>query len=182
MLGDHDVKKKEGEEKHINVCGIKIHSLYKPGPVTLHDIALLELCEPVEYTDAIKPIALAWKRLVLPKSTPVVVAGWGALVYNGKASPLLRKVTVRTIQRSTCKNTFSWLTNGQLCAGIENFGGKDSCKGDSGGALFTCKNSADCTQIGIVSWGIGCAQAQYPGVYTRVTEMIDWIQRITSCY
>ena len=55
-------------------------------------------------------------------------------------------------------------------------------QGDSGGALFTCKNSADCTQIGIVSWGIGCAQAQYPGVYTRVTEMIDWIQRITSCY
>jgi len=55
-------------------------------------------------------------------------------------------------------------------------------QGDSGGALFTCRNNDDCTQIGIVSWGIGCAQAQYPGVYTRVTEMIDWIQRITSCY
>ena len=55
-------------------------------------------------------------------------------------------------------------------------------QGDSGGALFTCRNTDDCTQIGIVSWGIGCAQAQYPGVYTRVTEMIDWIQRITSCY
>ena len=53
-------------------------------------------------------------------------------------------------------------------------------QGDSGGPLFICNGS--CEQIGIVSWGIGCAKAQYPGVYTRVTEMMPWIQRIVEQY
>merc|ERR1712172_91845 len=56
------------------------------------------------------------------------------------------------------------ITKHMLCASEPN---KDSCSGDSGGPLFICRGT--CTQIGIVSWGIGCAKAQYPGVYTRVT-------------
>ena len=53
-------------------------------------------------------------------------------------------------------------------------------QGDSGGPLFICRGT--CTQIGIVSWGIGCAKAQYAGVYTRVTEMMPWIRRIVKEY
>ena len=54
-------------------------------------------------------------------------------------------------------------------------------QGDSGGPLFICLPGT-CTQIGIVSWGIGCAKEQYPGVYTRVTEMMPWIRRIVREY
>ena len=54
-------------------------------------------------------------------------------------------------------------------------------QGDSGGPLFNCDRSF-CEQIGIVSWGIGCAKQKYPGVYTRVTEMLPWIERILREY
>ena len=54
-------------------------------------------------------------------------------------------------------------------------------QGDSGGPLFIRRGSSK-VQIGIVSWGIGCARGDSPGVYTRVTKMVDWIQRIQKCY
>ena len=53
-------------------------------------------------------------------------------------------------------------------------------QGDSGGPLFFC--DAKCEQIGIVSFGIGCAEAKYPGVYTRVSKYINWIDKIVKKY
>ena len=53
-------------------------------------------------------------------------------------------------------------------------------QGDSGGPLFYC--DAKCEQIGIVSFGIGCAEKRYPGVYTRVSKYINWIGKIVKKY
>merc|ERR1712156_334259 len=61
------------------------------------------------------------------------------------------------------------ITYSMICAGLDQ-GGKDSCQGDSGGP-FMCGNELS----GVVSWGYGCAEAGYPGVYTQTSYFVDWI-------
>lgn len=63
-----------------------------------------------------------------------------------------------------------------ICAGFLE-GGKDACQGDSGGPLFLEYTPHYYYQVGIVSYGIGCARAELPGVYTRITSFLDWIQK-----
>ncbi|KAL1464067.1 hypothetical protein WDU94_003750 [Cyamophila willieti] len=65
------------------------------------------------------------------------------------------------------------LSGNMMCAGYPE-GGKDSCQGDSGGSLLT--EDLD----GIVSWGIGCARSNSPGVYTRVNHYMEWLQQNTK--
>jgi trypsin len=58
-----------------------------------------------------------------------------------------------------------------FCAGLAA-GGKDSCSGDSGGPII---NTSTGVLIGVVSWGQGCAEAGFPGVYTRLGNYVTWI-------
>lgn len=64
-----------------------------------------------------------------------------------------------------------------ICAGDAD-GGEDSCGGDSGGPLVVQKSSSDDTAvvIGITSFGKGCGQAGFPGVYAYVPRFLQWIQ------
>ena len=68
----------------------------------------------------------------------------------------------------------SEITPNMICAGYPQ-GGKDACNGDGGGPLIV-QSKESAVIYGIVSWGRGCAQPRAPGVYTRVTNYIDWIQ------
>lgn len=79
---------------------------------------------------------------------------------------------VNTISQETCARAYQRLatiTSGMLCANATQ-PERDACQGDSGGPLV-----ADDVLIGIVSWGERCADALYPGVYTKVSEYNSWI-------
>ena len=62
-----------------------------------------------------------------------------------------------------------------ICAGDTVNGGEDACQGDSGGPLFGIDADGNYVLTGIVSWGIGCADADFPGVYARVSHASEWI-------
>ena len=66
------------------------------------------------------------------------------------------------------------ITDSMICAGYPGLGGKDTCQGDSGGPLV-CDNNGNAVLAGVVSWGGVCGDPKYPGVYSRVTHVLEWI-------
>ena len=84
-------------------------------------------------------------------------------------------VRVPAITNSDCNTDYGGqITDSMICAGYRGEGGKDACQGDSGGP-FVCNDGGNAVIAGVVSWGYGCAAASYPGVYSRVTHVLEWI-------
>ena len=90
----------------------------------------------------------------------------------------LQEVEIKQIPNNVCNGDSMFRgfikTNVMLCAGEED-GGKDACNGDSGGPLLEKMSDGSIVQVGIVSFGSGCARANRPGIYTRVSAFADWI-------
>ncbi|KAM4589840.1 transmembrane protease serine 4a isoform 1-T1 [Fundulus diaphanus] len=144
-----------------------------------YDVAMMRLRNPITVGDKRKPACLPPKDLSLPNKAPVVVTGWGLLKENGKAPTTLQKVNIEIIDRSTCSSPAvygSSITQRMICAGNLK-GGVDACQGDSGGPLVYFSSSR-WNLVGVVSWGIGCAQESKPGVYSNVDEMLNWIYTV----
>ena len=102
-------------------------------------------------------------------------------LLGGSATNDLQYVRVPAITNSQCNSAYGGdITDTMLCAGYPNVGGKDACQGDSGGP-FVCNDNGNAVIAGVVSWGIGCALPNYPGVYARVTPVLSWIQSNMVC-
>lgn len=180
VLGDHDTTMTDIGEVSIQICGVQVHPYYSSTSMT-EDIALIELCETPKFSPTIQPIGLAPAKVSMPEGSKVVVAGWGTLQEGGRVANMLRAVEVKTVSLRKCLLGYSWVKEGQICAGIYDEGRKDSCQGDSGGALWWNNTySKVIYQVGIVSSGKGCARKHYPGIYTSIPYYFDWILNTMS--
>ncbi|EFX80460.1 hypothetical protein DAPPUDRAFT_103527 [Daphnia pulex] len=98
---------------------------------------------------------------------------------RGSVANVLQQATVQTVTNSQCRRSYPQLISSMLCAAAP---GNDTCQGDSGGPIFIRSSSSGFpwTQVGIVSYGAGCADPNFPGVYTRVTSFRTWITAYTN--
>ncbi|KAK0388347.1 hypothetical protein NLU13_4592 [Sarocladium strictum] len=156
-----------------SVSSITVHPGYNDS-VLDNDIALWKLAQPLGEGNNIGYVKLPTQGSDPSANSTTTVAGWGYLQEGGwSVSPVLMKVDVPIVGRGVCTEQyadFNPITEQMVCAGLQE-GGKDACQGDSGGPLVDSTG----TLVGLVSWGSGCARANYPGVYTRVGSFIEWI-------
>ncbi|XP_056256398.1 serine protease 27-like [Seriola aureovittata] len=144
-----------------------------------NDIALLRLSSPVDFTNYIRPVCLAAGDSDFRAGTTCWVTGWGTIQSDVPLpSPQrLQEVDVPVVSNNQCSESYAssniGITSNMICAGLPE-GGKDSCQGDSGGPMVS-KDGSRWVQAGVVSFGIGCAEPSFPGVYARVSEYQTWI-------
>ncbi|GJL62157.1 MAG: hypothetical protein NPIRA04_08110 [Nitrospirales bacterium] len=161
-----------GGEVH-DIVQVINHAGYNPD-TSDSDIALIKLDSPSTQT----PISLVSSNSNLETpGNPFTVVGWGLLEEGGMASDRLMEVTLPVVSNQNCQSMYDGtgvsITENMLCAAEPN---KDSCQGDSGGPGMVVDSAEDTDRLaGVVSFGIGCARPNFPGVYTRVSKFIDWI-------
>ena len=168
---------------------IFIHESYIHGAGYDNDIALIKLKNKVVINSNIMPICLPRKETESFMRTNDIgtASGWG-LTQRGFLARNLKFVDIPVVDHQKCTAAYEKksypegrVTDNMLCAGLPS-GGKDSCRGDSGGALGFLDNETQKWFVGgIVSWGsINCGEADQYGVYTKVINYIPWIKRIIN--
>jgi len=176
------------------------HPQWNPNAIE-NDIALLRLDEPARRSRAV-PLLLSPDAGLENPPAKVTVTGWGItrdIVLQGGESidfvtqkPIrqddvlpdrLMEVELPLVATDQCKASNAEvpasIDSRNLCAGVPE-GGKADCHGDSGGPLVGRDNRGQWVQVGVVSWGVGCARPGHPGVYTRVSAFAAWIHENTS--
>jgi len=144
-----------------------------------YDVMLLKISDLVPSTvPRVKLNSDPSKPEILSTVTPL---GLGRLAeIDGEFPEVLQEVFVRVIDPTTCNRSpmyQGWIQDSMICAGVAN-GGQDACFGDSGGPLLQQDRDGNITQVGVVSYGTGCARPDKPGVYHRVSSSYDWIQEM----
>lgn len=180
-----------------NIADIIIHPKYKP-PSKYHDIALFKADIPFILSRDIRIACLQIGENFQRKSLTVI--GFGKTMSAAtEGSQTLMKVDVDIVDNAVCNRSMKFLikrkilpnglTADQFCAGDYEHGGRDTCQGDSGGPMQIMEERVDCrhnfplhTVVGVTSFGRDCGRKMAPGVYTKVSRYIDWIESVVWPY
>ena len=151
---------------------------------TENDFVILKLESPLILDKNVQPACLPPSKAYLDMSSTkesCFTSGWGRLQDNGTEPEKCQYVQVPAISNPACKSAYGLYENGDdvitdsmICAGYPGEGGRDACQGDSGGPLV-CNDGDMAIIAGVVSFGDKCGDPETPGVYSRVTHVLDWI-------
>ncbi|WP_340678546.1 trypsin-like serine protease [Paraglaciecola sp.] len=198
-VGEYDLS--NGAENASGIANIYIHPQYDAELIDF-DVALVELVKSVD-VPAVQIASKATTEQYATENGPAIVAGWGGRVGyaagEGATSDfptVLHQVELNLTTNTQCRQILAdsltqdspdgtvyspanvGVTNRMICA-TQPSSGKGSCQGDSGGPLIV-QTVTGPQQVGIVSWGIGCAEAGYPGVFTRIAEFSEWLNTLQT--
>jgi len=195
VIGRHDLSK-SWKGQSIRVKEEVRHPLYDEDTVD-NDFNLVFLeraVTNVQYVKLNADDAMPTGEVGNGVGDPLTVVGWGdvnPLEDVATASDVLMETEVFAMTNDKCEeaegmvnsqwgpiltNLRDGITDNMLCARADD---TDACQGDSGGPLIkkgNDSNGADDVLVGIVSWGLGCADEVFPGVYSRISAQYDWIQ------
>lgn len=182
IVGGYERDKSDTDGAYLRTCDKWIpHPDYQKVNAHNHDFALCLLNEPVNVDETEAKLELNFNDAVPTTDESLTAIGLGTLWYGGNVAEFLQHVEVPYIDNDDCDNVYgNTIQEDMLCAGFPD-GGYDSCQGDSGGPLVEIVDNGDGTkthvQMGVVSFGYGCAFANAPGVYARVSSAETWIKK-----
>jgi trypsin len=188
-IGDYDIKNGDDDNRVelFPIKKIETHQRFNSNTFEF-DIALVFFGEYSEKNTSNKSFAVRDPNWNLFKTEGansrneevLTVIGWGVDSVGGSTTAVPRATNVKSQDDADCQNIFganNFSPDTMLCAAES---GQDACQGDSGGPLIRKgKNSNQDVVVGLVSWGIGCADPNYPGVYTEVSRVQNWIYNKT---
>ncbi|CAH1405885.1 unnamed protein product [Nezara viridula] len=186
-LGDLDISSSQDDAQPVDKTIVQIIAFPKYSNAQVyHDIALFKLGSDVVFNGYILPVCLQTSREI--RAEKANFTGWGRTGFAEATSDKLLEAEIDIYNETECRRLM-FSTNSpktplglqpdlMICAGVPD-GSKDACTGDSGGPLVT-GNAFSCikTQIGITSYGNKCGLPDSPGVYTRVSNYVPWIEEV----
>ncbi|XP_017065998.1 phenoloxidase-activating factor 2 [Drosophila eugracilis] len=158
-----------------------------------NDIALVVLEQPFHIAPHIQPICLPAKETPQLeqdlRDAHCLATGWGHFNLTTRTMEhLLKRIELPAVDHETCQRLLRRTILGRrynldasfICAGGEK--GKDTCRRDGGSPLFcTLPGQKNRYQlVGIVSWGVECAEQDIPAVYTNVAYLRNWIDEMVA--
>lgn len=182
VAGEYQPGVASGKEQKYKAVLTYKHPNYSADPPSF-DYAMVKLETPMRLNDCVGTVCLPTGDV--SPGTTCWITGWGTLKAGGAQPDKLQEVAVDVVSNTDCVDKFGYtssqIDDTMICAQGRNAEGNvtDACQGDSGGPLV-CETAGTWYIHGVTSWGRGCAGEHYPGIWSRVYKVVDWIEAVMS--
>ncbi|CAG0920444.1 unnamed protein product [Notodromas monacha] len=180
-VSDLNAKEDDGTEQIRSQMDVVVHENYVDEIPPPNDICFLKLHDPLIFNEYVSSIPLPGSYEEMLSGQRFLIVGWGLTWYPGAStSRELRWGMVDNFNFEECRRQYSQhdclVNEDMICAAGRYPDNFDTCDGDSGGPLVKFDPQGTNLLAGIASWGYKCGLPDFPGVYTKVSHFVDWIQ------